>query len=162
MYSGNVTGIGHINIAKICFAMTVMFKTLSRVLLLLTDVPSDFIYLARSVFRINSKGPTNSDTLHWVSTARKWTRVLRGNAFDSDNLSPTEFICCVRSKKFSFGTLSISSLEKFFMKSCKEVMTTFPVLNISSNAIFSNVIPNCSSSSKVSYFPPILFIRAQS
>ena len=54
-------------------------------------------------------------------------------------LSFAESVFFVRSETFLFGTLEITSMEKFFMKSCKELMTTLLMLNISSNAIFGCV-----------------------
>ena len=139
--------------------MRVIFFILSRVLLLLTVAPSDFICLKLPVLIIKLEGSTNSGTLHQVSPVSTWTVVLHINALDSAKLSYTAFICWVRAKTFSFGTLEILSLGIFLMNSCKEVMKKLLMLNILSNAIFRYVILLCSSSYKVLYFFSIILIK---
>ena len=123
----------HSEIGRVFFTRLINFG-LSMVLLLLTILTSYSIFLKNSLLIINSKGPTNSGTLHRVIHVRTWTVVLLGNALDSAKRSHTSFVLLFRSKTFSFGTLTIKSLEKLLMKSCKEFITTFPMLNISSNA----------------------------
>ena len=140
--------------------MSVTFFRISRVLFSLTVEISYSIYLTSSLLIIKSKGTTNSSTLHLLSSVITWTGVSRGNSLAPAKLSHTSYIHYVRSKTLSFGTLVIPSLEILLMKSCKYLMTTLLMLNISSNAIFGYVVPPCSSSSKVSYFYSVLLIKA--
>ena len=53
-------------------------------------------------------------------------------------------------------------MVKFLMKSCKDVIKTFLMLNILPNAILGYVIPPCSIQYKVSCFQSILLIKAPS
>ena len=92
MDAGNVTGIGHIQIAEGIFSMRVIFFTFPRVLLSLYFSLSDCILLTCSLFSINLKGPKNLGTMHLVSDVRTWTGFSCVNAFYLDKRSHTAFI----------------------------------------------------------------------
>ena len=160
MDSGYVAFIGHIQIVEVIFSMRVIFFNLSRVLLSLAVAPSDSIWLTRSVFIINSKGTTNSGTLHLLIPVSIWTVVSHGNALASNNPSHTELIFWVRAETFTLGTLAIPFLEQFFETVMQKGDEKFLMLNILSNKCNSDkvcpcAVPKVNPGRHTNWFTPI-------